>query len=358
MLYKKINSTETTVDENNKKRAYKYFRWIRGSIMKKIVNAVVIVILLVTVFIAGNYVWSKNNTPMINLAVNNDFKKHEILILSPNDSGFNAELNNYVKGNFENVNNLLKAAKPLTVVIKNNSHRNIVGISLRWEITDANGNRQSIPQSESTPGILMGGATRASVEKGGKSYSLLPSDSSRFFSIDPAVQSIVRNQSRSVNFQSAETAEYLRQISEFIPQAKNNKEKILGDSEIISVSIDGIVFDDGTLMGADQNYFFDSIRGVIQAHKDFISEMKGLNQRGENVNATFNKLDEMASKRPDYPEKFNSKSEQFDYSYKIQLYSLAQSALRKKDNLNEKDFIKNLTSSNFGNWTELHKEEL
>jgi uncharacterized protein affecting Mg2+/Co2+ transport len=328
--------------------------------MYKFLSVLTAVVLLVSIAFAGNFLWSKNSKPMPNLAAENNLQKKGVFLKTPSDADFDAEIAAYTKADNETLNNLIAAEKPFTVLVKNNSDRNIVGISLRWVITDADGNERIFPQSESTPNLLMGGQTHAPAEKGGKSFSLMPAHSSRFFSLDPSVQATVRNESRAAarGSQTTLTAQMLGRIQENIPNLKNNKEKLLAASENISVSIDGVVFEDGTFVGNDKNFFLAGFQATIQARKDFTKKIQDAGKLKKNASETFAGLQSLASDKPAAPEKFNSETEKFDYTYKIELRNLAEEALRKKQKLSESEIIEEITSRDTNGWTRLSKEAL
>lgn len=61
------------------------------------------------------------------------------------------------------------------------------------------------------------------------------------------------------------------QSGETLQAIQSSKMNLLNGISRFSVSVDGIFFDDGTFAGADTFFYFDSMRGRIEAHKDLIS---------------------------------------------------------------------------------------
>jgi hypothetical protein len=328
--------------------------------MKKVISIMMIVMLMVTLIVAGNSLWKKNAKTMSNLKAENNLQKKGVLLITPSDANFEAELATYLKGNQEIVKPFIDAAKPFVVFVKNTSGKDIVGVSLRWEITKSDGSIQVSPQDESTPYLLMGGKTHAPAEQGGFNFSLLPSNSAIFFSLNPLAQSTVRTESKRAanNRPSFLTNEIRNQLEEKLAKGQINSQRLSNESQNIAVSIDGIFFNDGTFVGEDKNNFYATTEALIRAQRDLTKEIRAAGKAKKSTSEVFKRLESLASKKPEYPDKFDSKAEEAEYFYKIQLFNFASQTLRRSLKLSKEDLIGEITSNDLGKWSSLRKEDL
>lgn len=291
---------------------------------------------------------------MINLTVKNDLQKHGIMLVSSSNDEFETELANNLKDYQAGVTPYLDAVKPFAVFVKNSSSKDVVGVSLRWDIIKLDGSVKVIPQTESAPNRLLGGKPRNSLTRGG----LIASNSSRFFTLNWEIQGLVRDESQNkfVNRPTALDNKNLQSLKKYLPKLRDEQQKLIDQAEKISVSIDGVFFDDGTFIGTDQNYLFASMTASIQAKKDFANEVRKAISVKKNTKDIFDWFESLVKERPLAPEKFNSEAEKYEYSYKIEMYYAAKQALLKKQKLSNAEIIEIVTALDDGDSIQLKKE--
>lgn len=121
----------------------------------KIMTAILIMALSLVVTLTVGFIWRQSAKNMINLETINNLQRYGVEIVSSTDANFNAEMIQYTGGR-NTVVPLVEAAKPLAIFIKNNSPKDIIGVSLRWNFVKLNGEVHTSRQIESITGGLMG----------------------------------------------------------------------------------------------------------------------------------------------------------------------------------------------------------
>lgn len=325
--------------------------------MTKILSVVSLIVLLIVVVLTVSFAWNQDTKIMKSLVVNNKLEKYGVTIITSTNSDFDTELTTCLKDSKESVAPYTDAMKPFAVFVKNMSNKDIVGISLRWEIIKPDGSIQVSPQTEMSPNQLMGIKPRNPLLRG----SLIPSNSSRFFALDNNIQSLVRNESdRKIwNRPSVLTGEKIKQLQNYVPELRAKKQKMAKESISISVAIDGIFFGDGTFVGTDQDYLFATIKAYVQAQKDFVKEVREAVKAKKSPKEIFKWFEFLAAERPPAPDRLNSnEAENYEYSYKVEFYYSAETSLRKKQKWTESEIIEKITATEFDDSILLRKEDL
>jgi hypothetical protein len=261
--------------------------------MKRITSIGLIVVLSAITIVTVSFIFGQSNrtkkteavdnspTNMRNFVAKNDLQKYGVEVISSTDSNFDSEFLKYVGGR----DDLLPAAaslKPLALFIKNNSSKEIVGISLRWKFADVEGKSTVIPQSEANPGVLMG-IKPIDPEMVGKT-SLINKKEMKFFTYfnDVAVHQIqlanLRFKNPSVAYpNSSDSRAGLSGASNLNSQ----KERLFANYVDFSVTVDGVLFNDGTFVGEDGNFFLDSLRGDIDARREILTSLEQAKSAGK-----------------------------------------------------------------------------
>lgn len=227
--------------------------------------------------------YNEKSMKEVELLIVNDTQKHEIHVIGPSDSRFNAALNEYT-GDGNRLDPLIQAAKPLALFIKNDSDHEIIGVSLRWKFLKSTGEVREVPQIEVNPGVLIGLKPLDPFMIG--KTSIMNRGTVRFFSY--FVMSIQQKimlanmKSRNPNVSYPNKIDMTPQeISSISQEVTLQKEKLLESISSITVSVDGILFEDGTFVGDDKNFFFDLMRGRTQARKDLLIQIEEARQAGK-----------------------------------------------------------------------------
>lgn len=275
---------------------------------------------------------------MIDFEAKNNLTTFGLEILSSNNANFDSELIRHI-GDYDGVLPLIDAAKPLVGFIKNNSSKEVVGISLRWEFFKSDSEEIfSTSDGVSSPGVLMGMKPRDPWMVG--KTSLINSNESRFFSYFGHVSQMIENVNKRVKYQRIKydpTAEDIQSRISSIEYQKNST--VLRDVAKAVVSFDGIFFNDGVFVGSNRDFFFELINGSIQGKRDCLRKLRAARASGksdseittqfvEEISEMMRQIPEFAPTHPGI--KFTNGPEAFNQGYKSQLKSIEETVIRRK----------------------------
>lgn len=261
----------------------------------------------------------------MNLKIDNDLQECGIEVIASTNANFDSELIRFIGGR-EILLPLVEVAKPLVFFIKNNSSKEIVGVSLQWNFVKTGGEIHISRSGASSTGVLMGMKARDPWMVG--KTSLINSGDLRFFSHFGIAQTI-ENMNKSVKYGRFEYHPSPEDLQRNISNVEYQK-KWMGDVSGVSASIDGIVFNDGTFVGEDKNFSFDSTNGWIQARRDFIKILGEEKLSGKSDTEILEQFISDVQERLPTTEKYVDGKDAFDGSYKRHLNYLKQEVKRRR----------------------------
>ncbi len=280
---------------------------------------------------------------MTDFLIKNNVQDFGIEFITPNDSDFNATLKRFI-GDFDAVVPLVEAAKPLVGFIKNNTPKEVIGISLQWSYFYPDGQLAfATPDGVSAPGILMGMKVRDPLLIG--KTSLINSNELKFFSNNFSISQTIENTHKKLtspqmryelNFDDIE-----RQIS-FVKLQQ--KQGIMGKISSVTVSVAGMFFNDGVFIGSDEGFFFESTSGSVKARRDFLKKLRVIKSSGKSdtevLAEVLTDISEIIESIPEYKpvhpslrpgSHFADAQEAFSHGYRIHLKHLKEEILRRKE---------------------------
>jgi hypothetical protein len=201
----------------------------------------------------------------IKLKTQNNLQRYGVEIVGPDDAGFETELEKYFGSN-QDALTLVDTAKPFTIFIKNRSTQEVVGLSLRWELVKSTGEVNVIPQTQNNVGVLFGPKTVDPLLIG--KTSIINAGDSKFFSYFPIQPDDTASGMRASIGASTGTAP--TDVGSLTAQARDQKGIMLNGVSTVSLSIDGLFFDDGTFIGENKGFYFEQIEGEIKAERDIL----------------------------------------------------------------------------------------
>jgi hypothetical protein len=206
-----------------------------------------------------------------------DLPEHGIQVMLPTDPGFDEKFLRFVKNQPEDVRECIR---PLSAIVHNRSKRVIVGIRLLWEILKPDGRVLKLPVGSFNPAAFMYlGRPEflrnlgASVILPGHSVLLSAGGSAgedQDLRLDLALLSFHGSQEDSAKFR----AELSRgnQLEAFKLSQKSTI-GLLRDASGVTVSVDGVLFEDGTFVGDDQTGLFSEAKAYFDAEHDLAKEV-------------------------------------------------------------------------------------
>lgn len=253
---------------------------------------------------------------------------HGIAVIGPSDPSFDERLAAITSGD-EDLRQLVEAAKPFSLFIKNDSGKDIVGCSIKWEFTKTDGTVVPLGNSYSTPGVLMGmkPVDPSLVNK----TSLVGVNSAAFLSYDPLVKQYVDvalNNPGGTASLNQKSREFMRS---YVAQLRQQQEKLTQSVTNITVSMDGAVFDDGLFVGPDGNMFFTHLQARVNAQRE-ISQSVDRDLKQNKRSAEILDRVEGISKKPRAANKPGpSREDYYAQTYDESLHLYADELLRVKN---------------------------
>ncbi len=280
---------------------------------------------------------------MTDFSVKNNVKDFGIEFITPSDADFDAALKRFI-GDFDVVVPLVEAAKPLVGFIKNNTPKEVIGISLQWCYFYPDGQLAfAAPDGISTPGILMGMKVRDPLLVG--KTSLINSNELRFFSNNFSVSQTVENTHKKLRSPQMRYDPNSDDIERQISFVKlQQKQGIMGEVASVTVSVAGMFFNDGAFIGSDEGFFFESTSGSVKARRDFLKKLREIKSSGKSDNEVLGKvtadiaeiIESIPEHQPVSPSlrpgsHYANAQEAFNHGYRVHLKHLKEAILRRKE---------------------------
>jgi hypothetical protein len=325
------------------------------TIMKKITSIGLIVVLSAITIVAVSFIFGQSfnqtkksevvdnsATNMRNFVAKNDLQKYGVEVISSTDSNFNSEFLKYVGGH-DDLLPVASSLKPFALFIKNNSSKEIVGISLRWKFTDLEGKSTVIPQSEANPGVLMG-IKPIDPNMVGKT-SLINRKEMKFFTYfsDIAVQRIMF---ANLRFKNPSVA-YPDPVGSgaglsYTSNLNSQKERLFTAYVDFSVTVDAVLFNDGTFVGENENFFLDSLRGDIDARREILTYLEQAKSAGKTSGGIIEDILSKTANIPENPTRNRpvsaTREQAYELSYKNYLKNLEKEIVLKRSRVSD-DYI-------------------
>ncbi len=209
---------------------------------------------------------------------------------------------------------LATSMKDLSVLVRNDSDKEILGIMLVWDFAKLNGESERFRRSITHPGALVG--IRPDPSMVGKTSFLN------------------RGASKTISIEKAESSALVSRLSD--RGSGLNRLEQLGDLANITVILDGVIFADGSFAGKDSEFYFDEISGLVAARKDFVKEIQEARLSNLSTADTLAKLEAFHADgsllAPSVREKAGSREVAFAASYSSSLRELRKQIVDLRNN--------------------------
>ena len=193
-----------------------------------------------------------------------DLPKQEVHIITSADPSFESTASTYFKNQSKSSNEELK---PFSIFIKNSAKRTVVAYMLVWQLIRADGKILTNRTAYSEPAMLMG-------EK-------MPNDP-RF----KHTQAIEPSGVRCFSWSAPIGEGLLVSLGDGHELGSEQLQKSQGDAAVrvaltnelaqatdLTVSIDGLFFDDGTFIGPNTTGFFERMQAIVNAKLDLVRDI-------------------------------------------------------------------------------------
>ena len=284
--------------------------------MKRTALALLVVIAALSIAI----LWNRGARAM-NIKIHaKDLPEHGLKIITPSDPSFDGKMKSLLKGQSHEA---MDALKPYAFIIENRGEQNAVAYMVQWCFTATDGKDECYRSAYASPASLMEGEPPIPDEMEEQSGHLKPNKARLFSLISPD-----GNGAFSVTI-SREEAEQIKAGGGIDRQAMLQRYAAeLAKYTDITVSIDGVFFDDGTFVGPDTTGFFVIMKAHVDARRDLLNDMAlGLSQLHKSKEEVFGHVEKIAS-QPDVDIGSNSTPTQF-YHFHQKAYATEILRLRK-----------------------------
>jgi hypothetical protein len=188
-----------------------------------------------------------------------DLPSHKISLLAPGDPTFDGAADEILANK-----PALLALKHISVVLANNSDKHIVGYAVTWHFADPNGRIINKQATFMQPASLSDG-NRRNLFPNHPGSTLIESGTKRLISPLAAIGT-------STNLARMETPAFQNALSGF--------DSLMNESSEVSITLDGILFEDGSFVGPNRTGFYDSIVKTFDTVQNFNRELLKLSQSG------------------------------------------------------------------------------
>lgn len=258
--------------------------------MKKIVVALFLVAMSA---VSGAFVWRGARGQAINMKISvKDLHEHGVRIISPTDPSFDRRAQAFVNSESQET---IQTIKAFAVIVENTRNIAIVGTRLNWEIIKLNGTIINMPVGSANPRALMDRGESKGVHTAGG--AAIGPHSTRFISLIGSAGEGEKVDARSswLSFRGSrsEMEEFNAAVARGERDEAFNKSvigKLLREARSVTVSIDGVFFEDGTFVGEDKTGFFEEIKAYVDAEYDLATEISVANKQGKTPNDIFEQV--------------------------------------------------------------------
>lgn len=283
--------------------------------MRKIIIALMAVAVFGTVIL-----WNRGAEAMKVKLHAKDLPEHGLRIIDPTDPSFDGKLNALLKGRMSETMEILK---PFSFIIENKGQRTVVAHMIEWCFTGSDGKNECSRHMYISPMSLMEGETLSEEMQEQSDYikpnksrllSLVEPNGTGGFRVDISPDEAEQIGTEAAVDRKALLRRYGAELAKYTD---------------ITVSLDGVFFDDGTFAGNDTTGFFSMMKAHVDARRDLLNDVAlGLSQLHKSKEEVFRYVETVAN-QPDI-EIISSKTTPTEfYNYYKKYYAAEMLRLRR-----------------------------
>jgi hypothetical protein len=199
-----------------------------------------------------------------------DLPEHGVHIITSVDPSFEATASKYFK------NKAPETFKPFSVFIRNAGDRLIVGYALTWQFVRTDGKVIGQTTHYSEPGILEG--NEIPKDPAFKHTTAIEPGEARCFSWDSQISEDAANSSGGQDIYLPGQSQ--TSLTNDASAITARLELELSKATDLTVSLDGVFFDDGSFVGSNATGFFEQLKATVSAKVDLLREVAAGTQQG------------------------------------------------------------------------------
>jgi hypothetical protein len=284
--------------------------------------AVTTFIIVAACVVAFSFGKRKNRSTTMTIHVKS-ISDPEILILTPSDRRFDLKLESTLGKKESDIRELIESGKPFCVFVQNSTDISVVGLALEWRVMHTDGTTESRGQGYSTPGALTGLTVLDPAMIG--HTDLISPHSTSFISLDPDLKQIFDSRHGLISDPAVHNDN--EQLQAYGQSLRGEYKQLLATSQEVDISVDGVIFSDGSYRGLDKYQVILSTHALVQAKKDLSERVEHAIRNKESLAKLFQTLkqDTAAFGRPprNVPNTFASRNSDYDRLYRnyLEIYT-------------------------------------
>jgi hypothetical protein len=216
---------------------------------------------------------NRSYSQSINLHFNvKDMPENGLNIVAPS----NPEYKGLMESQFKGRNAVAEALQPFSIFIKNTGDKVVVAFSLKWDLMNADGKVLTQTRNYITLWKLMG-------ENGSDSGGHIIKPGGVAFAVPSHLQ-VSQGTDDAGSSLDPEGRTYL-----------DNLRTELAQYTSITVSLDGVFFEDGAYVGDDNGGFFSKVEAIRNAKRDLYAELSQALKQGNSAGQVLKRVEEIAA---------------------------------------------------------------
>ena len=292
------------------------------------------VLVISQVIVAGVF-WHNGRFVVSRLPVNlKGIPSHGLTLIGPPDPLFDEATQTFFRG-MPVARAKMFAIAPLAVFVNNKSGRLVVAYELRWDVGRPDGSVESSSFAYTNPRALMDGGAPGEEAQGIQGLFSIKAGSMRL--VSPAF-----SLAESDPIPSVPDDDTIRELAH----------RVLAGASNITISLDGVFFDDGFFVGPDSIGFFANFKAQVDANHDLLEWLAtSIRNNGGSPEPAFSEMAALI-KRTDGP--LSAEATPTDY-YRYHMANYAKEILQARDKLGADAIIRLKLAMLRKPWVALHK---
>ena len=239
--------------------------------------------------------WISTEARAVGIQLNvKDLPAYGLNLIPPTDPHFQEELSIPLAA--KQGNSLEEGLRPYSVLFKNKGKKTVVGYRLTWEMTKADGTVSLRQNGGVNPGALMGNRQQGLENRALVGGFAVKPNSMAFVSLAGAMSLDGGSGMGGFAGGLADQA-----AMDQLLRAKDTTSLVnaaiadLRNFTTITVSIDGVFFEDGTFVGPDATGLFADVEAELNAKRDLMEELAFALDKKQSVAEVFSYIEEVAA---------------------------------------------------------------
>ncbi len=239
-------------------------------------NAVIVISLLAIVGLVTAVSGSIRKGHTMQVRFNKrDYPKHDIHIITSADPDFEVTASAYFKTRPDKSGE--DVLKPFSIFIRNSGNRTVAAYMLVWQLVQTNGKVITSRTSYSEPAILMG--EPMPTDPRFKHTQAIEPNAVRCFWWSAPIDA--EGQGRIGNLQGPQQGQPQKSDNSIETAKRSQLTSELAQTTDLTVSLDGVFFDDGSFVGPNTTGFFETMQAIVNAKLDLLRDVAAAKEEGK-----------------------------------------------------------------------------